>query len=65
MKNWKVKYIHLEDMAMRRPFFKRTAIAAADTRAEAIAKVKAMFSEPIYGRFSASPTDLPPDYHFA
>ncbi|MGO9110778.1 MAG: hypothetical protein ACLP9L_16270 [Thermoguttaceae bacterium] len=47
-----------------RPFFKQHAYVAAESRKEAIAKVKAVFSPPRYDRFTASPADGQQPSHF-
>ena len=54
MKEWDVKYEHLEDKATRHPFWKRSLRVRAETRAEAIDQVKAMFPPPRYGNYKAS-----------
>lgn len=65
MRTWKVTYRHLEDMAARRAFFIRCAYVPAASRQEAIGKVQAKFPPPRYGRYTASPTDQPPDRFFS
>jgi hypothetical protein len=57
MKNWKVRYVHLEDQASRLPFFKRMELVRANTRKEAVEKVKRRFAPPVYGEYTASPSD--------
>ncbi len=57
MRTWKVKYQCVETRLTHRPFFKQHAYVAAESRKEAIAKVKAVFSPPRYDRFTASPAD--------
>jgi hypothetical protein len=54
MKRWKVKYVHLEDREGRYPFFKRSEEVEANSRQEAIEQVKARFSPPRYGEYTAS-----------
>lgn len=54
MSVWRVKYVHLADRSARYPFFKRSVMVAADTRAGAIAKVRAFHTAAHYGEFSAS-----------
>lgn len=50
---WKVSYVHLEDRMMRRPFFKKTSLVAAESRAGAIARVQGYVSS-AHGEFRAS-----------
>jgi hypothetical protein len=57
MRTWKVKYQCVETRQTHRPFYKQQAHVAAESRKEAIAKVKAVFSPPRYDRFTASPAD--------
>jgi hypothetical protein len=52
---WKVKYQCVEDRDTRRPFWKREALIAADSRKAAIEKVKAVCPPPRYGNYTASP----------
>ena len=63
---WKVKYQCVEDRNARRPFWKREALVAADSRKAAIEKMKAVFPPPRYGDYTASPApDAKPDSFFA
>ncbi len=55
MNTWKVKYQCIEDRNARRPFWKRETFVAAESRKAAIEKVKAAFSPPRYGNYTASP----------
>ena len=51
---WKVSYEHLDDKCTRHPFWKRTSYTDAESRAEAVENVSAMFPPPRYGNFRAS-----------
>ena len=61
MRNWKVSYQDLRRMGngSRIPFFKHVTVVSADSRAEAIQRLKSRFSPPSYGKYRASPTNEP------
>jgi hypothetical protein len=52
---WRVNYQCAEDRDTRRPFWKKSAYVTAESREQAIGKVKAVFGPPRYDHFSASP----------
>jgi len=58
MKKWKVKFQDLRAKKTRRPFFNQEEIVEANSRKEAIEKVKsdhAFVLWKIYGNYKASP----------
>ena len=55
MRKWKVKYQDLRALKSRRPFFNLEEIVEAETRVEAIAKVKDEWNSfNHYGNYKAS-----------
>lgn len=54
MKVWKVRYIDVDTMLARRPFWKHTAYVEAESRKAAIEKVSLRWREPKYQVKSAS-----------
>ena len=66
MKVWRVKYQCADDRDTHRPFWKRSVNVSAESRAKAIARVKAAFGPPRYDKFTASPAPegVVADYFF-
>lgn len=66
-KVWKVKYVHLDDRAANRPFFKRSVYSHGENKNEAIDRVKDHHgNSSSYGEFRASPAEegKKADYQF-